>query len=269
MNILYAILLGILEGFTEFLPISSTGHLLLAQDLISYKDTAEIFTVVIQTGALGAVIWYYRQDLSQKLKGLINKDARAIQFWKLLIVATLPAVVAGLLVKTFLGLASSLVIIALALIVGGVIIWLVEAQYQPKISSNKPQLNKITLKQAFLVGCYQILALVPGVSRSGSTIIGGLLTGLDRVTATTFSFYLSMPILLLAGLYMLISGHDELSTISGGGVALLAGTIASFITAFLVIGWLLKYVSKHDFKLFAYYRIILGIIIIFMLMLTT
>lgn len=258
MEILQAILLGIIEGITEFLPISSTGHLLVAQDLIGYKDTAEIFTVVIQMGALGAVLWYYREDLIQKVAGLFGGDKKAINFWKVWILATIPAALAGVLIESKLSAIGTLPVIASALIVGGVIIWLIETYHHAKPSKTEPQFDKLSLKQALQIGLYQTLALVPGVSRSGATIMGGVLSGLDRVTATAFSFYLSIPILLLAGTYKLAKGYDDLSTISGGGLALLAGTAASFITAFIVIGWLLKYVSKHDFKIFAYYRIILG-----------
>lgn len=262
MAILQAIILGILEGFTEFLPISSTGHLLLAQDLIGYKDTAEIFAVVVQMGALGAVVWYYKEDLAGKTKDLFKGSKQAKQFWKIWIIATLPACVGGLLMVKVFDFSVNSLVIALALIIGGVIIWLIENYHKTKPSKLKPQFDKITTRQAFGVGLYQVLALVPGVSRSGATIMGGVLCGFDRVTATAFSFYLSIPILFIAGAYKIVDGYDELSTISGGGVALLAGVVASFITSFVVIGWLLKYVAKHDFKIFAYYRIILGLLIL-------
>lgn len=262
IEILQAIFLGIIEGLTEFLPISSTGHILLAQHYMGYKDTAEVFTVVVQLGALGAVLLHYKNDLRLKAKGLIKKDKKSLKFWKIWIIATLPAALAGLLLKDLLSGFSNPQIIAVALIIGGVLMWLVENFYKIQVSTTKPKLEDISCRSAFLVGCYQILALIPGVSRSGATIMGGLLSGLDRVTATTFSFYLSIPILFLAGAYKLISGYDNISTISGGGVALLAGTVASFISAFIVIGWLLKYISKHNFKIFAYYRIALGIILL-------
>lgn len=263
-DILQAILLGIIEGFTEFLPISSTGHILISQDLIGFKDTAQIFTVVVQLGALGAVLWFYKKDIYQKIIGLLARDKKALNFWKNWILATIPAGLIGLVVvKSGLEIVDSLLVIAVALIVGGIAMWVIETRLEARLVSKKSaQLDKLTTKQALQVGCYQILALIPGVSRSGSTIMGGLLSGLDRVAATEFSFYLSIPILMLAGLYKLLKGYNDLSTISGGGVALLAGTIASFITAFLVIGWLLKYVSKHNFKPFAYYRIVLGIILL-------
>ncbi len=262
MEILWAILLGIIEGVTEFLPISSTGHLLLTQDLIGYKDTAEIFTVVIQLGALGAVVWYFRQDLILKVEGLFKKDKKTQNFWKIWIVATLPATLIGLLLEAHITTFNTTPVIAGALIIGGILIWLIETYHKPNAPSSKIQLSNISMKQALSIGFYQALALIPGVSRSGSTIMGGLLSGLDRVTATAFSFYLSIPILFLAGVYKLATGFNNFDSISGGGTALLAGTVASFISAFIVIGWLLKYVSRHNFKIFAYYRIILGIILL-------
>lgn len=255
--------MGILEGFAEFLPISSTGHLIVASELVGYRDTAKIFTVVIQTGAIAAVLWFYRHDLWQKITGLLNGDKNARRFWLIWVLATIPAGLAGLLLHDLLSVYAASLTVAIALIVGGIIIWLIETYHKTaKSTSLQPQFDKITFKQAVQVGLYQVLALVPGVSRSGATIMGGLLSGLDRVTAAAFSFYLSIPILLLAGLYQLVNGRNDFDTFSGGATALLVGTVASFITALFVIKWLLRYIYNHDFKLFAYYRIILGVIII-------
>lgn len=262
MPIFQAILLGIIEGLTEFLPISSTGHLLLAQNMIGYKDTAEIFTVVVQIGALMAVLWHYRLDLWQKIAGLIKRDNKVMKFWVVWITATIPATIVGLLISGKLTNFSSLLVIAIALIIGGIIILLIETYYKVKPSKSEPQFNKISIKQALAVGCYQILALLPGVSRSGATIMGGMLSGFDRLTATTFSFYMSMPILLMASLYKLVQGYNDMDTISGGRVALLVGVLASFVSSLIVISWLLKYIAKHNFKVFAFYRIGLGLLII-------
>lgn len=262
MAILQAIILGIVEGLTEFLPISSTGHLIVSENVIGYKDAAEIFAVVVQLGALAAVLWFYRKDLFTKVAGLFSGDKDAIRFWKIWIIATIPAGLAGLLIESKLSSFATLPVIGATLLIGGVIIWLIETYHKPKKSSANAQLDSISTKQAWQVGFYQVLALVPGVSRSGATIMGGLMSGLDRVTATAFSFYMSIPILLLAGLYKLAKDRDQIAYVSGGGVALLAGTIAAFITALLVISWLLKYVSNHNFKPFAYYRIMLGIVIL-------
>lgn len=267
MEILQAIFLGIIEGLTEFLPISSTGHLIISERMISYKDTAQIFTVVIQMGAIAAVIWYFRHDLTSKVQGLFAGKPKVIKFWRNWIVATIPAIVAGLLIESQFDRFSTPFVIAWTFILGGLAIWLIETYHTPRPAKEKPQFDSLTLKQSLQVGLYQTIALVPGVSRSGATIMGGLLSGLDRVTATAFSFYLSIPIILLAGSYKLIKGWDDIASVSGGGVAIIAGTVTSFITAFIAIGWLLKYVSKHNFKPFAYYRIILGLIILAVLFL--
>ncbi|HYF96861.1 MAG TPA: undecaprenyl-diphosphate phosphatase [Patescibacteria group bacterium] len=263
MEIAKAIILGVVEGFTEFLPISSTGHLIVAEEVLSYKDTAEIFTVVVQTGAILAVIWFYRHDLASKISGLIKRDAVTTRFWLNWIIATIPAGLAGFLLQDQISKYALASTVGVALIAGGILIWLIETYHKPaKNIGEKARMDKLSPMQAIKIGAFQILALIPGVSRSGATIMGGLLSGLDRVTATAFSFYLSIPILILAGAYQLIRGHDELNTVEGGVAALVAGTVAAFLTALLVIRWLLRYIYKHDFKIFAYYRIVLGLIIL-------
>lgn len=262
IEILQAILLGIVEGLTEFLPISSTGHLYLTQRLIGYKDTAEIFTVVIQFGAILAVIWYYRLDLLNKFRKLLGGDSKQAHFWTVWVLATIPAGLAGFLLVDSLDKINTNTFIAIALIVGGIIMLLIETYHHTPKSVTEPKLDKLTYKQALTVGLYQVIAIIPGVSRSGATIMGGILSGLDRVTATAFSFYLSIPIIVLASAYKLATERHELATVSGGGLAILAGTISAFITAFFAIGWLLRYVSTNNFKPFAYYRIVLGLIIL-------
>ena len=267
MDIIHAVILGVVEGLTEFLPISSTGHLLVAENLIGYKDTAEIFTVVIQTGAIFAVIWFYKDDLLHKVAGLFRRDTRILNFWANWIIATIPAGLIGFALKDKITEYSVLWVIGTALLLGGVLIWLIEKYHKAaKPTGNKAQFDKIDWVLALKIGLYQILALIPGVSRSGATIMGGLLSGLDRVTATVFSFYLSIPILLLAGGYQLAKGRHELNTVEGGGTAIIVGTIVSFITALIAVRWLLRYVSKHDFKPFAYYRMALGAIILIALL---
>lgn len=260
MEILQAIILGIVEGLTEFLPISSTGHLVVAEDALGFYDASKMFAVVIQTGAIAAVIWFYRTDLWKLVTGLFSGDQAARQFWLIWILATIPAGIFGLLFDTRIESYAVPLTVAIALIAGGIIIWLVETYYRPPPSKDTAQLTKLTTKQAVIIGCYQVLALVPGVSRSGATIIGGMLAGQDRVTATAFSFYLGIPILLVAGAYKLATG--DISTIPGGGTALFAGLISSFISALIVVGWLLRYVSRHSFKSFAYYRIAFGILLL-------
>lgn len=263
MEILQAILLGIIEGLTEFLPVSSTGHLIVSEDVIGYRDTAEIFTVFIQSGAILAVIWLYRRDLIRKILGLAKRDKNISSFWLKWVIATIPAGAIGFTLQDTITKYAVAMTVAIALIVGGVLIWLIETYHPaPKSTAAKGKIDKISLGQAVKVGFFQVLALVPGVSRSGATIMGGMLSGLDRVTATAFSFYLSIPILVAAGIYQMAKGHDELSTVSGGAPALAVGFAVSFFTALIAIKWLLRYVSTHDFKLFAYYRIIIGLIIL-------
>lgn len=263
MEILQAIILGIIEGFTEFLPISSTGHLIVAEDLMNYKDTAEVFAVVIQMGAIAAVLWFYRTDLMAKTIGLLKRDKVSVHFWANWIIATIPAGVIGFALKDTLSTYAVATTVAIALIVGGIIIWLIETFHvAAKNPSGEAHLDKLTLTQSLKMGCYQVIALVPGVSRSGATIMGGLLSGVDRVTATAFSFYLSIPILIIAGTYQLVKHQDDFSSVAGGGLAIIVGSIAAFVTALVSIKWLLHYVARHDFKIFAYYRIILGVIIL-------
>ncbi len=267
MEVFQAILLGIVEGLTEFIPVSSTGHLLIAQRLIGYKDLAEVFTVVVQSGAIAAVVWQYRVDLLGKVTGLFQNKKKVTNFWVCWVAATLPAGLAGLIVEKKFDTFATLPVIAAALIIGGFVILLIESRHSSSPASKNLSLEDISLKQAIQIGLYQIMALIPGVSRSGATIMGGLLSGVNRVTATAFSFYLSIPILVMAGAYKLIKDGDKLSYISGGSTALIAGLISSFITAFIVVKWLLRYVSSHDFKVFAYYRIAVGSLIFVVLVL--
>lgn len=263
MEVLQAIFLGILEGLTEFLPISSTGHLIVASELMGYKDTAKVFTVVIQLGAIGAVVWNYRRDLWQKTVGLVKREEKSLHFWKLWILATLPGGLAGFLLRDRLSVYAVATTVAVALIAGGIAIWLVETYHKAaKNTSEKHRIDQMSVKKAFLVGAFQALAVVPGVSRSGATIIGGLLLGLDRVTAAAFSFYLSIPIIVLASGYQLSKGQEGFDTVAGGLPAVIAGGVAAFLTALAVIKWLLHYVSRHNFKIFAYYRVVLGIVIL-------
>lgn len=265
MVILQAILLGIIEGLTEFLPISSTGHLIVAQNLMHYKDIAEVFTVVIQIGAVAAIVWFYRVELWGRVTGLLQRQSSSIRFWRNWVIATIPAGLAGLLFNNLFGSVASTVIIAVMLIGGGVLMWLIEQYHRAPQSGRYPDFDSLTAKQATQIGLFQVLALVPGVSRSGATIMGGLLVGVDRVTATAFSFYLSIPVLVLASGYKLATGWSDVAYISGGAPAVVAGVIASFITGLIAVKWLLKYVSHHNFKPFAYYRVVVGLLILALL----
>lgn len=270
--IIHAIILGIIEGLTEFLPISSTGHLIVAEHAIGFKDTAELFTVVVQIGAIAAVVWYYRLDLINRITGLFKREKRADRFWINLIIATIPAGLIGVALDKTLQKYAVPRTVAWMLILGGVVLWLVEtyrheSAERPRSMGRKPEarLDSITPKQALGVGVAQVASLVPGVSRSGATIVGGLLSGLDRVTATAFSFYLSIPVMVLATGYKIIKQRHDIASLPGGSAALVVGIISAFVTALMAVSWLLRYISRHDFKSFAYYRFGFGIFILLLL----
>ena len=260
---LIAIILGLLEGITEFLPISSTGHLLIAERLTHFKDVQDVFTVVIQLGAIADVVWFYRLDLISKIRGLFARDKAALHFWKLLIIATIPAGLIGLALDKTLNKFGTPAVIAWSLIIGGIILWIVDRH--PVIQgrhSLEPQIEKLTFKQALLIGLGQAAAVIPGVSRSGATIVTGLTLGLDRPTATAFSFYLGIPILILASALKLVKHPEAVGQISGGAATLVIGLVAAFATALVSISLLLRYISKHNFRPFAYYRVALGLVIL-------
>jgi undecaprenyl-diphosphatase len=264
--LIQAVILGLVEGITEFLPISSTGHLILAERLIGFSDPDKTFTVVIQIGAILAVVWFYRTDLIARVIALFTGRPNALKFWLNLVIATIPAAVIGLGLEKILSRFESITVIATALIVGGVLLWWLEQVRGRQLTgpeSTQVDIDSITPRQALLIGLAQTLAVIfPGTSRSGASIVGGWLVGLNRVTATAFSFYLGLPTLGLAGLYKLYKARDALSSLPGGAPALLLGTVVSGISAFLVVGWLLRYVSRNDFKGFAIYRVILGALIL-------
>ena len=265
--VLNAVLLGIVEGLTEFLPISSTGHLIVAERLIGYRDAAATFTVVIQLGAILAVAWYYRADLIDRATQLFAGRRAARAFWLNLVIATIPAAALGLLLeRTIETHLLTPVTVAISLMLGGAVLWWLELRNArlPAPASSEgenltaPDFSAITPRQALLIGFAQTVALVPGVSRSGASIVGGMLTGLNRVTATAFSFYLGLPILGLAGLYKLYKVRNDLSSVPGGGLALGVGTLVSFVVALFAVTWLLRYVAKHDLRGFAVYRVSAG-----------
>ncbi len=255
-----AILLGGVEGVTEFLPVSSTGHLIVAERLIGFRDTGEVFTVVVQLGAILAVVWFYWRQLWENVTHLFQGSRRARRFWLNLIVASLPAVAVGLLFEEAIkGALFSPLTVAITLILGGLVLWWVDRRPQAVTQPERtePDLDVITLKQA-AIGVAQAVAVIPGVSRSGASLVGGLLTGLNRVTATAFSFFMGLPVLGGAGLYSLFKARHALGSLPGGSVPLLIGTVVAFITALLSVSWLLKYVSTHSFRAFAVYRVVFG-----------
>jgi undecaprenyl-diphosphatase len=270
MDFLVAIILGVIEGVTEFLPISSTGHLIVAEHLLGFKDVQDLFTVVVQVGAILAVVWFYRQDLIAKIAGLFKHDAESLNFWKLLVVATIPAGLIGLMLDKSMQHITTPGVVAAMLILGGVVLWVVDRKpvTRPRRGStviDHPDFDTISTKKALLIGLGQSVAILPGVSRSGATIVTGLATGLSRTTATAFSFYLSIPVLVLASGLKLVKHGDQLHQLPGGGAALIVGMVSAFVTALLSISWLLRYVAGHNFRIFAYYRIALGLIILLLL----
>jgi undecaprenyl-diphosphatase len=258
---LTAVILGIVEGLTEFLPISSTGHLILAGELLGYSDEkAKVFDIAIQTGAMMAVVWEYRRRFAHALIGAFS-DAAAQRFILNLIVAFVPAAVLGLafgsLIKKHLFFA---VPVALAFIVGGLIILWVEKRYTKDHVPRVQEVDDMTWQDALKVGFAQTFALIPGTSRSGATIIGGMLFGLSRKVATEFSFFLAVPTLVAAGAYSLVKHRALLSAADLGFFTV--GFVTSFISAFICVRWLIRYVASHDFTVFAWYRIVFGLVVL-------
>ncbi len=240
-----AVVLGIVEGVTEFLPISSTGHLIIASDLLAFEGSmGGTFEIFIQLGAVLAVVWYYRRDLWQQTRA-VPRDRKVQRFWLNIAIAFIPAAGIGLPV------------VAAALIVGGIVLLVIERRDH---STGTASLYDVTPRQALGIGLAQTLALIPGASRSASSIIGGLLAGLDRPTATGFSFYLAIPTLGLATVFDLLTSLDQIS--AGDALNLLVGTAVSFVVSLLVISWLLRYIANHDFKIFGWYRVVLGLIVL-------
>jgi undecaprenyl-diphosphatase len=255
---LKALLLGIVEGITEFLPISSTGHLILAGDLLNFNDeTGKVFEIVIQLGAILAVCWVYRAKLLDVLRNL-PRQREAQRFTANLIIAFLPAAILGVLfiqiIKEYL---FKPVPVALAFIIGGLLIlWAERREHRIAVTN----VDDMGWKDALKVGCAQALALIPGTSRSGATILGGLFFGLSRKAATEFSFFLAIPTMFAATCYDVYKHRDLLHLQDLQIFAI--GFVAAFISAFFAVRGLLRYISNHDFSAFAWYRIAFGLIVL-------
>ncbi len=267
MTLAKAAIMGVVEGLTEFLPISSTGHLILTASLLNFTgDVTKVFEIAIQTGAMFAVVWEYRRKLGATVTG-IGHDPVARRFALNVLIAFLPAVVFGLalgsIIKKHL---FHPVPVALAFVVGGLIILWVEARNRKlnRNSDGKVQPARARIEtvddmgpmDALKVGLIQCLALVPGTSRSGATIIGAMLLGFSRKAATEFSFFLGIPTLMGAGAYSVLKHRDLLRVQDLPTFAV--GTVVSFFAALVCIRWLIRYVSTHDFVPFAWYRIVFG-----------
>ena len=258
-----ALILGVVEGLTEFLPVSSTGHLIVAGSLLNFTDDhAKTFDVVIQLGAILAVCWEFRRRIGSVVVGLPSRpDAR--RFTLNVIIATIPAVVLGLLFEKAIKAALfSPVPVAFALVAGGVEILWAEARQRARgnAAARVQRVDDLSPLDALKVGLAQCFALIPGMSRSGSTIIGGMLFGLERRVATEFSFFLAIPIIFGATAYELYKDWHLLSVDALSSFAL--GFVAAFISAFACVRWLLRYISAHDFTVFAWYRIGFGLLIL-------
>ena len=254
-----AAVMGIVEGLTEFLPISSTGHLILAGSLLGFDDDkAKVFDIAIQTGAIFAVILVYWQKIHSTIVAL-PRQPKARRFALNVLIGFLPAVVLGLLFgKAIKAHLFTPTVVASTFIIGGfIILW---AEKRPPGSVRIEHVDDMTPWDALKVGLVQCFAMIPGTSRSGSTIIGGMLLGLSRKAATDFSFFLAIPTLIGAGAYSL---YKERALLSVADIPLFAvGLVFSFLSAWLCVRWLLRYISTHDFVPFAWYRIAFGIVVL-------
>ncbi|HEX3147716.1 MAG TPA: undecaprenyl-diphosphatase UppP [Gemmataceae bacterium] len=268
MSLWEAVVLGVIQGLTEFLPISSTAHLLIARQLMGHANPRDYFTTAIQLGTLVAVFVYFRADIVRLLKALVS-DIRALRpgttadarlGWKI-VVGTLPVVVCGFAFKPFIkGPLYDTSSIAAAAIVFGLLLLTSEMWSRRRTSAGQPGRgeDEVTWRDAILIGCFQALALIPGASRSGVTITAGLLAGLSRPAAARFSFLLSLPSILGAGLFELYENRKELASNSDQAANLLVGAAVAGIVGYLSIAWLLGYLKKHATYGFVIYRLVLG-----------
>ncbi len=254
-----AALMGLVEGLTEFLPISSTGHLILAGTLLGFHaDKAKVFEIAIQTGAIFAVILVYWQKISSTVRGL-GHSPQAQRFAFNVLIGFLPAVVLGLLLgKAIKAHLFTPAVVASAFIIGGfIILW---AERRPASTVRVHEVEAMRGRDALKVGLVQCLAMVPGTSRSGATIIGGMLLGLSRKAATDFSFYLAIPTLIGAGAYSL---YKERALLSMDDLPMFGvGLLVSFISAWVCVRWLLRFIASHSFEVFAWYRIAFGLLVL-------
>ena len=257
-----AAIMGIVEGLTEFLPISSTGHLILAGALLGFDDDkAKVFDIAIQTGAIFAVILVYWQKIRDTLVALPT-DRQAQRFALNVFIAFVPAVVLGLLFgKAIKANLFTPVVVASTFIIGGfIILWAEKRQQNNPATARIQSVDAMGPMDALKVGLVQCLAMIPGTSRSGATIIGGMLMGLSRQAATDFSFFLAIPTLIGAGAYSL---YKERALLSVADIPMFAvGLVFSFVSAWLCIRWLLRYIASHSFVVFAWYRIAFGLIVL-------
>ena len=269
MDIFQSIIIAIVEGLTEFLPVSSTGHMIIAEEALGVKhnDFVNAFTVIIQFGAILSVVWLYWKrffHLNEVPAGATGLKAFLIRYdfyWKLL-VAFIPAAVIGFLLGDFIdSLLENVTVVAVMLVIGGVLMLFVDKWF------NRPDTAPLTEKRALTIGFYQCIAMIPGVSRSMATIVGGMQQGLSRKDAAEFSFFLAVPTMFAATAYKLLKlviEPESLKLLSDNIGVLLIGNVVAFIVALLAIKFFISYVTKYGFKAFGYYRIIVGAAIIIM-----
>jgi undecaprenyl-diphosphatase len=253
-----AALLGVVQGVTEFLPVSSTAHLLIASRLLGFKDPGGVFTVMIQLGSIVAVVWLYRAKILEVVLGLPSRP-EARRFAVMLFVALVPALVAGALLSGFVTrvLYNALAVSAVTFVLGGIAILLIE-RYRP--TPTVRDLDTTPTGKAFGIGVCQALAIVPGVSRSGATIMGGLCLGLDRAVATEFSFFLAIPTLTAAFANSLWKVRHDLTSAQGYEIAI--GFVMAFVSSALVVRPFLNFVRRSGFQSFAWYRIVAGVVLL-------
>ena len=260
MTIIQAIILAIIEGVTEFLPISSTGHMIIGSSMmgIAHLPFTKLFTISIQFGAILSVVMIYRRNFIPNVKDLKS----IFDFYKKLLIAFIPAVIAGLIFKKYIDqLLENVIVVAVALLIGGIIFLLLDKWFHKAEVSGEDKLTSD--KKAFNIGLFQVIAMIPGVSRSAATIIGGLSQGLNKIAAAEFSFFLAVPTMFAATVKDLYDFYKD-----GGGLKddelflLIIGNVVAFIVAVLAIRSFVAYLTKHGFKIFGYYRIIVGLAIL-------
>lgn len=264
LEALKVIILGIVEGITEWLPISSTGHLILVEEFVRLRmtdDFMSMFNVVIQLGAILAVVVIYFHKLNPFSPSKNSKQKKlTIQLWVKVLIASIPAAIIGLLFDDFIDAhLMNYIVVALMLIIYGIAFIVVEKNHEHK----KPAVKKVadlTIPMVLIIGCFQVLALIPGTSRSGATIIGGLLIGASRAVAAEFTFFLAIPVMFGASFLKIVKFGFHFTGMEI--TLLLLGCIVSFVVSVIAIKFLMQYIKNHDFKAFGYYRIVLGIIVL-------
>ena len=267
MQVWHAIILGVIEGITEFLPISSTGHLTIAEKMLGYSisdSSITAFTAIIQSGAVLATVVYFWKDISRvlmaRMRGLfVNKYRKNSDYkygWAI-IIGSIPIAIIGILFKDEIEtVLRSLWFVAIALILWSLVMWWADKKAKQNLHE-----EDITWRDTLAVGIAQCLALIPGVSRSGATMSAGLLRNFDRVAVTKLSFFLSIPALSAAGILQIISKHSAIGA-SVGWTATIIATLISFVVAYISVAWLLKFVAKHDYSVFIWYRVIVGVLLL-------